>query len=172
MKLGKFHLGYSPERINPRDFEHTIEKITKIISGDSEETVNTMKEVYSKITNIYVAPSIRVAEAAKVIENVQRDINIALFDELAILFDKMEIDSKSVFDAAATKWNFTRFKPGLVGGHCIPVDPYYLAQKAMEIGYIPELILAGRRINENVSKFIATKIVKLLIERDLSIEDT
>jgi UDP-N-acetyl-D-galactosamine dehydrogenase len=171
MRLGEFHLGYSPERINPGDSKHTIEKITKIISGDSKETVNTMKEVYGKITNVYVAPSIRVAEAAKVIENVQRDINIALFNELAVLFDKMGIDSKSVFDAAATKWNFIRFNPGLVGGHCIPVDPYYLAQKSMELGYIPELILAGRRINENVSGFIATKIVKLLIERDLSIKD-
>jgi len=164
MKLGEFFIGYSPERINPGDKNHTIDKITKIVAGCNKEITEKLGPIYGKITNVYKAPSIKVAEAAKVIENIQRDINIALFNELTMLFDKMGIDSKEVFDAASTKWNFIRFYPGLVGGHCIPVDPYYLANKALEIGYIPELILAGRRINENLPNFIAQKIVKLLIK--------
>jgi len=164
MKLGEFFIGYSPERINPGDRNHTIDKITKIVAGCNKEVTEKLAQIYGKITNVYKAPSIKVAEAAKVIENIQRDINIALFNELAMLFDKMGIDSKEVFDVASTKWNFIRFYPGLVGGHCIPVDPYYLANKALEIGYIPELILAGRRINENLPVFIGQKTVKLLIK--------
>lgn len=164
MKLGEFWLGYSPERVNPGDKEHTIDKIYKVVAGCNDDVTDTLEEVYSVVTNVYRAPSIKVAEAAKVIENVQRDINIALFNELAMLFDKMEIDSEEVFKAAATKWNFLRFYPGFVGGHCIPVDPYYLAEKAVQLGYYPELILAGRTVSESVAPFIAKKIVKLLVE--------
>ena len=171
LKLGEFHLGYSPERINPGDKNHTIDKITKIVAGYNEETTRILCEIYGKITKVYPVSSIKVAESAKVIENVQRDINIALFNELAMLFDKLGIDSKEVFDAAATKWNFLRFYPGFVGGHCIPIDPYYLASKAMEEGYIPELILAGRRINENVPLFVANKIVKLLIKNNKLVKE-
>lgn len=164
MRLGEFHVGYSPERINPGDSEHTIDKIVKIVAGDTEETSRILAEIYGRITNVYTAPSIRVAEAAKVIENIQRDLNIALFNELAMLFEKLGLDSKEVFDAASTKWNFIRFSPGLVGGHCLPEDPYYLVSKALEVGYIPELITAGRRTNEKIPKFIAEKIVKLLVK--------
>ncbi len=171
MKLGDFHIGYSPERINPGDEEHRLENIIKIVAGDIPKTTKILANIYSAITKVYIAPSIKVAEAAKVIENTQRDLNIALFNELAMLFDKLNIDSKAVFDAASTKWNFIRFSPGLVGGHCIPVDPYYLANKAMEVGYIPELILAGRRINENIPKFIATKIIKMLIKEGKSVNN-
>jgi len=171
LKLGDFFIGYSPERINPGDKNHTIDKIYKIVSGCNKETTEKLSKVYGKITSVYKVSSIRVAEAAKVIENIQRDINIALFNELAMLFDMMKIDSKEVFDAAATKWNFYRFSPGLVGGHCIPVDPYYLAYKALEVGYIPELILSGRRVNENLPNFIAQKVVKLLIKSCASIRD-
>ncbi|HDN83136.1 MAG TPA: nucleotide sugar dehydrogenase, partial [Candidatus Altiarchaeales archaeon] len=171
LKLGDFFIGYSPERVNPGDKDHTIDKICKIVAGCNKEITEKLSKVYGKITKVYKAPTIKVAEAAKVIENIQRDINIALFNELAMLFDIMKIDSKEVFDAAATKWNFYRFSPGLVGGHCIPVDPYYLAYKALEVGYIPELILAGRRVNENLPNFIAQKVVKLLIKSGKSPRD-
>jgi UDP-N-acetyl-D-galactosamine dehydrogenase len=171
MKLGDFWLGYSPERVNPGDKEHTIDKIYKVVAGCNDKVADELVEIYSVVTNVYRAPSIKVAEAAKVIENTQRDINIALFNELAMLFDKMEIDSFEVFKAAATKWNFLRFYPGFVGGHCIPVDPYYLAEKASEMGYYPELILAGRTVSESVAPFIAKKIVKLLVETGKPLKD-
>jgi len=161
-----FWVGYSPERVNPGDKEHTIDKIVKVVAGDSEYSLNIISEVYGSVigAGIYRAPSIRVAEAAKVIENVQRDINIALMNELAIIFDKLGLETKEVLKAAYTKWNFLRFEPGLVGGHCIPVDPYYLAYKSMEIGYVPQLILAGRNINEYIPIYIANKVLKLLIK--------
>lgn len=165
MKIGKFFIGYSPERINPGDKEHTIDKIYKIVTGCNDEITERLAEIYGTITKVYKAPSIKIAEAAKVIENIQRDINIALFNELAMLFDKMNLDSEEVFNAATTKWNFLRFHPGFIGGHCIPVDPYYLAQKSLEAGYHPELILAGRGVNENLANYIAQKIVKLLIDK-------
>ena len=171
LKLGEFFIGYGPERINPGDNEHTIDNVVKIVSGCNKEITEKLAEIYGKITKIYKVSSIRVAESAKVIENIQRDINIALFNELSMLFDKLGIDSKEVFDAAGIKWNFLRFYPGFVGGHCIPVDPYYLAFKSMEEGYIPELILAGRRVNENIPLFVANKIVKLLIKNDKLVKD-
>jgi UDP-N-acetyl-D-galactosamine dehydrogenase len=171
MKLGEFWLGYSPERVNPGDREHTIDKIYKVVAGCNDKVADELVEVYSVVTNVYRAPSIKVAEAAKVIENTQRDINIALFNELAMLFDKMGIDSFEVFKAAATKWNFLRFYPGFVGGHCIPVDPYYLAEKAAEMGYYPELILAGRTVSESVAPFVAKKIVKFLVETGKPLKD-
>jgi UDP-N-acetyl-D-glucosamine/UDP-N-acetyl-D-galactosamine dehydrogenase len=160
-----FKLGYSPERINPGDKERTIEKILKIVSGQDQETLTIISEVYGRIiqAGIYEAPSIKVAEAAKVIENTQRDINIALMNELSIIFDIMNIPTTEVLKAAGTKWNFLAFKPGLVGGHCIGVDPYYLTTKAEELGYIPQVILAGRRINDSMSIFVAQKLVKLLV---------
>ncbi|WP_214399887.1 nucleotide sugar dehydrogenase [Methanocaldococcus lauensis] len=171
MKLGDFYIGYSPERINPGDKNHTINQITKIVAGCNEKVTKILCKIYGKITKVYPVSSIKVAESAKVIENIQRDINIALFNELAMLFDKLGIDSKEVFDAAATKWNFIRFYPGFVGGHCIPVDPYYLVAKALEVDYIPELITAGRRVNETIPKYVASKIVKLLIKYDKSIKN-
>ncbi|HIE33574.1 MAG TPA: nucleotide sugar dehydrogenase, partial [Candidatus Altiarchaeales archaeon] len=171
LKLGEFSIGYSPERINPGDKEHSIDKIYKIVSACNSETTEKLARIYGKITRVYKVTSIKTAEAAKVIENIQRDINIALFNELATLFDTMKIDAKEVFDAAATKWNFYRFYPGLVGGHCIPVDPYYLAHKAQEIGHIPELLLAGRRVNENLPSFIAQKTIKLLINTGKSLKN-
>ncbi|MBN2095046.1 MAG: nucleotide sugar dehydrogenase [Candidatus Aenigmarchaeota archaeon] len=164
MKLGEFFLGYSPERVNPGDKEHTIDRIYKVVAGCNDSVADTLVEIYSVVTNVYKAPSIRIAEAAKVIENTQRDVNIALFNELAMLFDRMGLDSEEIFKAAATKWNFLRFYPGFVGGHCIPVDPYYLAEKAVEVGYYPNLILAGRGVSESVAPFVAKKIVKLLVE--------
>jgi UDP-N-acetyl-D-galactosamine dehydrogenase len=159
-----FFVGYSPERINPGDKEHTLEKIVKVVAGDTPETLELLASVYGKIISvgIYKAKDIRTAEAAKVIENIQRDINIALMNELAMLFEKLGLDTKSVLEAASTKWNFLRFEPGLVGGHCIPVDPYYLAHKAQQVGYIPRLILAGRGINEEVPSFIAKQTIKML----------
>ncbi len=165
-----FFVGYSPERVNPGDKEHNLGTITKIVAGQNDAVVKTLEEVYGKATKVYKATSIRVAEAAKVIENTQRDINIALMNELAMLFERMNINSKEVFDAASTKWNFLRFYPGFVGGHCIPVDPYYLAHKAMELNFYPELILAGRKVNENTPNFIAQKIVKLLINNQKNIK--
>ena len=164
-RIRSFRLGYSPERINPGDKEHTLEKITKIVSGEDSSTLERVAAAYSAIVEVGVhkAPSIKVAEAAKVIENTQRDINIALMNELALIFDLLGIRTKDVLDAAGTKWNFLKFKPGLVGGHCIGVDPYYLTSKAQSLGYHPEIILAGRRINDNVSAFIAQKLVKMLI---------
>ncbi|HTR54343.1 MAG TPA: nucleotide sugar dehydrogenase [Kofleriaceae bacterium] len=164
-----YFLGYSPERINPGDKEHTFEKILKVVSGQNEETLDRVARVYGSVVHagVHRAPSIKVAEAAKVIENTQRDLNIALMNELALIFDRMGIRTQDVLDAAGTKWNFLRFAPGLVGGHCIGVDPYYLTMKAEELGYLPEVILAGRRVNNNVSLFIAQKCVKLLTSLDV-----
>ncbi|MFN3844088.1 MAG: nucleotide sugar dehydrogenase [Rehaibacterium terrae] len=161
-----FFVGYSPERVNPGDKEHTIENIVKVVSGDTEETLEVIAGVYGKIikAGIYKAKDIRTAEAAKVIENIQRDINIALINELAVIFHHMGLDTREVLKAASTKWNFLRFEPGLVGGHCIPVDPYYLAHKALEVGYVPQLILAGRRINEEMANYVAEETIKLLIK--------
>jgi len=165
-----FFVGYSPERVNPGDKEHNLETITKIVAVQNEAVVKTLEEVYGKVTKVYKASSIRVAEAAKVIENTQRDVNIALMNELATLFERMDINSKEIFDAASTKWNFLRFYPGFVGGHCIPVDPYYLAHKAMVLNFYPELILSGRKINKSIPNFIAQKIVKLLINNQKNIK--
>lgn len=160
-----FFVGYSPERINPGDREHTLVKILKVVSGDTPETLDIVADLYSKIIEpgVYKASSIKVAEAAKVIENTQRDLNIALMNELSIIFDKMDIDTTEVLKAAGTKWNFLRFSPGLVGGHCIGVDPYYLTHKAEMLGYHPQVILAGRRINDGMAKFVAEQTVKNLI---------
>jgi UDP-N-acetyl-D-galactosamine dehydrogenase len=160
-----FKLGYSPERINPGDREHRLETITKIVSGEDEETLERVAAVYERIVRagIHRAPSIEVAEAAKVIENTQRDLNIALMNELAIIFDRLEIPTRDVLEAAGTKWNFLPFTPGLVGGHCIGVDPYYLTARAEAAGYYPEVILAGRRINDGMGGYIARRLVKLLI---------
>ena len=160
-----FNVGYSPERINPGDREHTFTKILKIVSGDTPQTLEAIAVLYASVVvaGVYRASSIRVAEAAKVIENSQRDINIAFMNELAVIFDRLGIDTTEVLQAAGTKWNFLPFRPGLVGGHCIGVDPYYLTHKAQMSGYHPEVILAGRRINDGVGKFIAEKTVKLMI---------
>ena len=143
-----FKIGYSPERINPSDEAHTLDKITKIVAGMDEETTEILAELYGLITNVYKVKDIKTAEAAKVIENIQRDLNIALMNELAIIFHKMGLDTKTVLEAASTKWNFHPYKPGLVGGHCIPVDPYYMVYKAKELGYHPQVILTGRAIND------------------------
>ena len=161
-----FNVSYSPERINPGDEKHTLTKVVKLVSGDTKETLNNVKELYSEIikAGVYPTSSIEVAESAKVIENIQRDVNIALVNELAMIFDKLNINTTEVLNAAKTKWNFLDFTPGLVGGHCIGVDPYYLTQKAEEIGYHSEIILAGRRINDGMSKFIVSKIIKNLIK--------
>ena len=160
-----FFVGYSPERINPGDKEHTLTKILKIVSGDTPATLDKVAKVYEKIIvpGVHRASSIKAAEAAKVIENTQRDLNIALMNELAIIFDKMGIDTSEVLEAAGTKWNFLKFKPGLVGGHCIGVDPYYLTHKADMLGYHPQVILAGRRINDGMGKFIAEQTIKHMI---------
>jgi UDP-N-acetyl-D-galactosamine dehydrogenase len=171
MKMGAdFKVGYSPERINPGDKEHTIEKILKIVSGCDEMATATIAAVYGRIilAGIYQASSIKVAEAAKVIENTQRDINIALMNELAVIFDKMGIDTQEVIKAAGTKWNFLKFYPGLVGGHCIGVDPYYLTYKSMQLGYNAEVITSGRRINDSMPGFIAKKLVQMLIHKGKS----
>lgn len=161
----EFKVGYSPERINPGDAEHSLENVVKVVAGQDEETTDLLARVYGLIVRagIYRAPDIRTAEAAKVIENIQRDLNIALMNELAILFHRMGLDTREVLAAARTKWNFLPFEPGLVGGHCIPVDPYYLTHKAQELGYHPEVILAGRRINDAMSKYVAQETIKLLI---------
>jgi len=160
-----FHVGYSPERINPGDKEHTLTRILKVVSGDDPETLDKVAKLYESIitAGVFRASSIKVAEAAKVIENTQRDLNIALMNELAILFDRIGIDTLEVLQAAGTKWNFLPFRPGLVGGHCIGVDPYYLTHKADMIGYHPQVILAGRRINDGMGKFIAEQTVKHMI---------
>jgi UDP-N-acetyl-D-galactosamine dehydrogenase len=167
-----FKVGYSPERINPGDREHTVENIVKVVSGQDEETLETVARVYEMVVKagVHRASSIKVAEAAKVIENTQRDLNIALMNELAILFNKMAISTRDVLAAAGTKWNFLRFFPGLVGGHCIGVDPYYLTYRAEEMGYIPQVILAGRRINDNMGKYIAEMTVKKLIQVDKAVK--
>ncbi|HRG97369.1 MAG TPA: nucleotide sugar dehydrogenase [Polyangiaceae bacterium] len=163
-----FTLGYSPERINPGDHEHTLERIVKVVSGEDDATLERVAAAYGAIitAGIHKAPSIKVAEAAKVIENTQRDLNIALMNELALIFDRIGIRTADVLAAAATKWNFLKFRPGLVGGHCIGVDPYYLTTKAQELGYQPEVILAGRRINNHMSAYVAQRTVKMLINRD------
>jgi len=160
-----FFVGYSPERINPGDKEHTLTKILKIVSGDTPETLDQVAKVYGKIIipGVHRASSIKAAEAAKVIENTQRDLNIALMNELAIIFDKIGLDTTEVLEAAGTKWNFLKFKPGLVGGHCIGVDPYYLTHKADMLGYHPQVILAGRRINDGMAKFVAEQTIKQMI---------
>lgn len=166
-----FFCGYSPERINPGDKEYTVSKILKITSGSTPKIAKFVDNLYKKIikAGTHLAPSIKVAEAAKVIENSQRDINIAFVNELAMIFNKMGIDTNAVLAAAGTKWNFLKFKPGLVGGHCIGVDPYYLTHKAEEIGYHPEVILAGRRINDNMGIYVANQIIKLMIKHDRKI---
>ncbi len=168
-----FYVGYSPERINPGDKEHTVTKIKKVTSGSTPEIGLKVDALYKSIiiAGTHLAPSIKVAEAAKVIENSQRDINIAFVNELAKIFNNLGIDTNDVLEAAGTKWNFLPFKPGLVGGHCIGVDPYYLAQKAQEIGYHPEIILAGRRLNDNMGKYIAAEIVKLMIHKGHTIKN-
>jgi UDP-N-acetyl-D-glucosamine/UDP-N-acetyl-D-galactosamine dehydrogenase len=167
-----FKLGYSPERINPGDKEHTLERIVKIVSGEDEATLNRVADVYGAIieAGVHRAQSIKVAEAAKVIENTQRDLNIALMNELAIIFERMNIRTADVLDAAGTKWNFLKFRPGLVGGHCIGVDPYYLTMKAQQLGYQPEVILAGRRINNNVGPYVAQRLVKMLIGQGFQVK--
>jgi len=165
LKFNKdFYCGYSPERINPGDKVHTISEITKVTSGSNAEVAIKIDNLYRKIikAGTYLAPSIKVAEAAKVIENCQRDINIAFVNELSIIFNELNIDTLSVLEAAQTKWNFLPFYPGLVGGHCIGVDPYYLTHKAQELGYNPEVILAGRRLNDNMSKFVASQVIKMM----------
>jgi UDP-N-acetyl-D-galactosamine dehydrogenase len=164
-----YFLGYSPERINPGDKEHTFEKIQKVVSGQNAETLDRVARVYGSVVTagVHRASSIKVAEAAKVIENTQRDLNIALMNELALIFDRMGIRTMDVLEAAGTKWNFLNFRPGLVGGHCIGVDPYYLTMKAEELGYLPEVILAGRRVNNNVGRFLAQKTVKFLTAMDV-----
>ncbi|WP_370476220.1 nucleotide sugar dehydrogenase [Tamlana flava] len=168
-----FFAGYSPERINPGDKEHTVDKILKVTAGSTPEVGKKVDKLYASVitAGTHLAPSIKVAEAAKVIENSQRDINIAFVNELAKIFNLMHIDTHSVLEAAATKWNFLPFKPGLVGGHCIGVDPYYLAQKAQEVGYHPEIILAGRRVNDSMGQYVASEIIKIMIGKDIRIKD-
>ena len=167
-----FFVGYSPERINPGDKERTITKILKVTSGSTPESAKDIDDLYQSIISAgtHRAPSIKVAEAAKVIENAQRDINIAFVNELAKIFNLLEIDTAAVLKAASTKWNFLPFKPGLVGGHCIGVDPYYLAQKAQEIGYHPEIILAGRRLNDSMGEHVATEVLKLVVKNDIKVK--
>lgn len=166
-----FYAGYSPERINPGDKEHTVEKILKVTSGSTPEIGKVVDDLYKSviIAGTHLAPSIKVAEAAKVIENSQRDINIAFVNELAKIFNLLEIDTHAVLEAAGTKWNFLPFKPGLVGGHCIGVDPYYLAQKAQEKGYHPEIILAGRRLNDSMGEYVASQVVKTMIKKGINV---
>jgi len=168
-----FYAGYSPERINPGDKEHTVEKILKVTSGSTPEIGKRVDDLYRSVitAGTHLAPSLKVAEAAKVIENAQRDINIAFVNELSKIFNLMGIDTHDVLEAAGTKWNFLPFKPGLVGGHCIGVDPYYLAQKAEELGYHPEIILAGRRMNDGMGDYVAKQVVKLMIREGLNIKD-
>lgn len=168
-----FKVGYSPERINPGDKVHRLENIVKVVSGMDAETLGTVARVYELVADagVYRAPSIKVAEAAKVIENSQRDINIAFMNELSIIFNKMGIDTKSVLEAAGTKWNFLRFTPGLVGGHCIGVDPYYLTYKAEQLGYHSRIILSGRMINDEMGKYVAENLVKALIRKDVQIKN-
>ena len=169
-----FTVGYSPERINPGDKVHTVDKIMKIVSGSDTPTAQLLEKVYGSVVKagIHVAPTLKVAEAAKVIENTQRDLNIALMNELSMIFDIMGIDTMAVLRAAGTKWNFLPFRPGLVGGHCIGVDPYYLTFKAESIGYHPEMILAGRRINDGMGKYVAERVVKLMIQEGKQINHT
>jgi UDP-N-acetyl-D-glucosamine/UDP-N-acetyl-D-galactosamine dehydrogenase len=173
MKFNKdFFCGYSPERINPGDKEHTVTKILKVTAGSTPEIGKKVDELYASIitAGTHLAPTIKVAEAAKVIENSQRDINIAFVNELAIIFNKLDIDTNAVLEAAGTKWNFLPFRPGLVGGHCIGVDPYYLTHKAQQVGYNPEIILAGRRLNDNMGIYVANQVIKLMIKKGHKIE--
>ena len=173
LKFNKdFFCGYSPERINPGDKEHTVTKILKVTSGSTPEIGKKVNELYASIitAGTHLAPTIKVAEAAKVIENSQRDINIAFVNELAMIFNKLDIDTNAVLEAAGTKWNFLPFRPGLVGGHCIGVDPYYLTHKAQEVGYNPEIILAGRRLNDNMGIYVANQVIKLMIKKGHKIE--
>jgi len=167
-----FFVGYSPERINPGDKEHTVEKILKVTSGSTPEIGKKVDHLYASVitAGTHLAPTIKVAEAAKVIENSQRDINIAFVNELAKIFNLMDINTHDVLEAAGTKWNFLPFKPGLVGGHCIGVDPYYLAQKAQELGYHPEIILAGRRLNDSMAAYVAAEVVKLMLNKDIKVK--
>ncbi len=172
LKSGKdFFLGYSPERINPGDKVRRLETIVKVVAGQTPETTKRLEAVYGSIIEpgIHVAPTIKVAEAAKVIENTQRDLNIALMNELSLIFDRMGIRTKDVLEAAGTKWNFLKFTPGLVGGHCISVDPYYLTAKAEKLGYHPDVILSGRRVNDHIGQFIASRAIKMLIENDMPV---
>ena len=165
LKCGKdFFIGYSPERINPNDEEHTLDKIVKVVAGMDEKTTDVLVKLYSSITKVYRAPNIRTAEAAKVIENIQRDLNIALVNELALIFERLGLDTQQVLEAAGTKWNFQKYSPSLVGGHCIPVDPYWLVVKAEEVGYHPRVILAGRGINDSMPKHVADMAIKGLNE--------
>lgn len=175
LKFNKdFFCGYSPERINPGDKKHTVTKILKVTSGSTPEIAEVIDQIYKSVitAGTFKASSIKVAEAAKVIENSQRDINIAFVNELSKIFNLLEIDTHEVLEAAGTKWNFLPFRPGLVGGHCIGVDPYYLAQKAQEVGYHPEIILAGRRLNDTMGKYVASEIVKLMIKKDIKVKDS
>ncbi len=167
-----FFCGYSPERINPGDKINTLTNIVKVTSGSNSQTSNIVDKLYKSIikAGTYKAPSIKVAEASKAIENAQRDLNISFVNELAIIFDQLEIDTSEVIEAASTKWNFLKFKPGLVGGHCIGVDPYYLSYKAQSVGYYPQVILSGRSVNDNMGKFIAQKVVKLLLKRKIPLD--
>jgi UDP-N-acetyl-D-galactosamine dehydrogenase len=174
LKCGKdFKVGYSPERINPGDKEHTLEKIVKVVSAQDDESLEVVAQMYGSVVKagVHRAPSIKVAEAAKVIENTQRDLNIALMNELALIFHRLGIDTKSVLEAAGTKWNFLKFTPGLVGGHCIGVDPYYLTTKAESVGYHPQVILAGRRINNGMGQFVAEQTMKLLSRLERPVKD-
>ena len=167
-----FYAGYSPERINPGDKEHTVEKILKVTAGSTPEVGEKVNNLYKSVitAGTHLAPTIKVAEAAKVIENSQRDINIAFVNELAKIFNLMDIDTHAVLEAAGTKWNFLPFKPGLVGGHCIGVDPYYLAQKAQEFGYHPEIILTGRRMNDGMGTYVASEVIKLMVQKDIKVK--
>jgi UDP-N-acetyl-D-galactosamine dehydrogenase len=169
-----FYAGYSPERINPGDKLHTVEKIKKVTSGSTPEAGKLINELYASVitAGTHLAPTIRVAEAAKVIENSQRDINIAFVNELAKIFNRMGIDSLAVLEAAGTKWNFLPFRPGLVGGHCIGVDPYYLAQCAQSYGYHPEIILAGRRLNDSMGEYVATEVIRLMLKKKIQVVDS
>jgi UDP-N-acetyl-D-galactosamine dehydrogenase len=169
-----FYAGYSPERINPGDKEHTVTKIKKITSGSTPEIGKVVNDIYGSIivAGTHLAPSIKVAEAAKVIENAQRDINIAFINELAKIFNLLNIDTQEVLAAASTKWNFLPFRPGLVGGHCIGVDPYYLAQKALEVGYHPEIILAGRRLNDGMGAYVAGEVIKLMVKKSIPVANS
>jgi UDP-N-acetyl-D-glucosamine/UDP-N-acetyl-D-galactosamine dehydrogenase len=168
-----FFVGYSPERINPGDKEHTVAKILKVTSGSTPDAAEVIDQLYKSVitAGTYKAASLKVAEAAKVIENSQRDINIAFVNELSKIFNRMGIDTHEVLEAAGTKWNFLPFKPGLVGGHCIGVDPYYLAQKAQEVGYHPEIILAGRRLNDSMGGYVASEIIKLMVKKDIPVKN-
>lgn len=172
MSRDQFRIGYSPERINPGDGAHTLSAVVKVVSGEDEETLEKIATVYSEIVEagVFRASSIRVAESAKVIENVQRDINVALMNELSIIFERLNINTRDVLEAAGSKWNFNKYSPGLVGGHCIGVDPYYLTAKAESVGYHPQMILAGRRINDNMSIFVAQKLIKMLIAQDVNVK--